>query len=297
MSNVPTLTHESTLATIDFLMHAIPGGPLAMIRNLLDNENGRAAIKQVAKQLLPLVVEAHPVDAVKHVSELSEDVQGPSNYGEEFPLSTVPVGLQAVQLALGCDVHLVGFSIDCKHKENQVFDWFETFSFPTDEFLSNGQVGIMWHTLLTMIAEQGWHVQVREAWEAWVNNSNEQCAPFQLQLGDIVATACNHSHGCVVVHWCDLVNLVGGQHVLAQKATDIYTDMVDWDDMDTYDDSRHTPNPGCDTLAMLEDELLVDIAKHIDVDGNRFPSNNLISVSDRGERPEPTRPWLTIVYD
>ena len=293
MSAVPSLVDRSTVVAVNYLVEEIPDAAAVIVDKLLATEQGRAALKRKAPELIPIVVDVDPERAVKRVSELWVDADGPPNF-REGPRPSVPVGPLALQLALGCDVQLVGIAINDGDEVVHVCKWFQTFEFPTCDCLSSGEMGIAWHALLTMIAERRWHVSVREAWEAWVNNSDEwQCAPFRPLNGSgelgAVATARNHTHGAVVVHWHDLVELVGGPLVVAAIAADMYEEMAEPDDDD------ENPYEGCDILAKLEDELLVEIAHLRDAEGREVTrSNNL--VSHRGEPPKPTRPWLTIEY-
>lgn len=281
MQTPASLLDRCTDAAVDYLLEEVPGAAATMVDKLLATPGGRATLKRKAEELLGLVVDAQPTLAVERVAGLYVDVEGPTMAWHER-LPRHPAGPQALRVALGCDVEAVGIAIDCNDKPSQVFDWFNSFEFPVSEYLSMGDSGLAWHALLTLIAEQDWHVAVREAWEAWV--TDWQCVPFRLDgvngLGDL-AIACNHSHGCVLVHWRDLVDLVGGRDAVVQRLTDICLNSGLEDD----------PYEGVAILRTLKDEIR-------EISGTRRPRTRrgAETAADRGEMCAVKRPWLTIQF-
>lgn len=301
---VTSLVDLCTDKAIDYLMDDIPDGVDLMVNKLLATQKGRDALKRKAEEIVPIVAAAEPRLAIKCVADLYGEVEGPA-MPSSLPCSRfIRVGQKALRLELGCDTDAVGIAIDWGDKPRQEFDWFMRFDFPDCEMLSDSQSGLTWHALFTLLYEQNWHVSVREAWEEWVNTSDEhQCAPFRLnginELGNLPNYLENrlhqdHSHGCVLVHWRDLIDLLGGPATLVQVLANIYQDWID-----VIPEDYENPYEGLEDhppriYDVLEHEILDIAGRNPNGLTNHHRSDNL--VSDRGQNDSSKRPWLTIVF-
>ena len=276
MSSVAPLTD---LVAAELRQQTVLADTDAALALLLGAAEGRESLKRKAGALLDLVVEEDPKRALRQLTDKHE---------------------LTLRRELGCDTELIGLAVHA-HRRNpgQVFDWFETFEFPHDERLVNGEQGLAWGAMIALLYEQGWHDRLRAAWEEWCNNEADPTKPSRRfrplsgrrQLGR-VAEARDHSHGCLVVHWMDVLRLVGARNVL-ERAAQCYREATGHED-----EHNEYVNEG-DPHALLEDEMLKDVSGLCDLDGRWKETVRAMDEPPpwyRGERRSATRPWLTIVY-
>ena len=273
MSSVAPLTD---LVAAELRQQTVLADPDAAFALLLGCAEGRASLKRKAGALLDLVVDEDPKRALRQLTEKHE---------------------LTLRRELGCNTETIGLAIAAGRSPGQVYDWFETFEFPHDERLVNGELGLAWGALVAVLYERGWHDRLRAAWEAWCDDEADPNKPSRRfrpltgrrELGR-VAEARDHSHGCLVVPWMDVVRLVGTRNVL-QRAAEWWRECHFDEDDNPYDRE--------DAFAVLEDELLQDVAGVLDRDGAWKDTTREVPEPPpccRGERRGVARPWLVIAY-